>query len=140
MGFYTKFNFTARLNDSTPSPVIDLLNRVINERDLGHDKMFFKSEDVFKPEFDHCFFKCGRWYMLFLSCNFDDDLKGGVFQKKKDVWSIKIETEFKNYDGEIDLFIHWISPFIRGRKKKQYLGWSQTETGGSGQDHYYLNR
>jgi hypothetical protein len=56
MGHYTELKFKAKLKQDTPEDVVNILKRVINERDLGHEKVLFKSEDVFKPELDHPFF------------------------------------------------------------------------------------
>jgi len=128
MGFYTELKFKAKLKKDTPDDVINLLNRVINERDLGHDKVFFKSEDVFKPDLDHSFFKCPRWYMLFLSTNWDPDMQGGKFYEKDGRWVLDLYSEFKNYDSEISKFLEWISPYIVGRKKKQCVGYSKGES------------
>jgi len=127
MGYYTEFIFKATLKKDTPENIISLLNRVINERDLGHDKVLFDTEDVFKPDLNHEFFKCERWYMLFLCTNWDETMQGSLFYKEKDYWILDIHTEFKNYNGEIDHFIDWITPFIVGRKKKQFVGSWQGE-------------
>lgn len=129
MGHYTELKFKAKLKQDTPGNVVNILKRVINERDLGlgHDKVLFTSEDVFKPELDHPFFKCERWYMLLLSTNWDDKMQGGKFYEENDRWVLDLHTEFKNYDSEIDHFLEWIKPFIVGRKKKQYIGYWRSE-------------
>ena len=127
MGYYTELKFKAKLKQDTPENVVNILKRVINEHDLGHDKALFNSEDVFKPEIDHPFFKCERWYMLFLSTNWDDEMQGGKFYEENGRWVIDLHTEFKNYDSEIDHFFDWIKSFIVGRKKKQYVGYWRGE-------------
>jgi len=127
MGYYTELKFDVKLKQDTPENVVNILKRVINERDLGHDKVLFSTEDVFKPELDHPFFKCERWYMLFLSTNWNDEMQGGRFHEENGRWIINLHTEFKNYDSEIDNFFDWIKPFIVGRKKKQYVGYYRGE-------------
>jgi hypothetical protein len=139
MGNYTELKFKAKLKQDTPENVVNILKRVINERDLGHDKVFFDTEDVFKPELDHPFFKCERWYMLFLSTNFDNEMQGGRFYEENGRWIISLHTEFKNYDGEIDYFFEWIKPFIAGRKEKQYVGYWRGENMDS-QCNLYVER
>lgn len=139
MGTYTELKFRAKLKEQTPKEVVDLLNRVINEKDLGHDKQMFNTSDVFVPELDHEFFKCERWYMLFLSTNWDYTMQGGKFYEEKDRWVIDLHTEFKNYNDEINQFVDWISPFIAGRKKKEYLGYWQNEMS-STQVNIYIER
>jgi hypothetical protein len=126
MGHYTELQCKIKLRKDTPDNVVSILKRVLIERDLGHDKVLFDTKDVFKPELDHDFFKCERWYMLFLSTNWGD-IQGGKMYQEKEYWVVYLHTEFKNYDSEIDKFIDWITPFIVGRKKKQYVGWWQSE-------------
>jgi len=122
MGYYTEFKFKAKLKKDTPELVVDLLKRVLVEKDLGTKSELFHSIDVFKPIISHPFFQCERWYMCLLANNFDPNIQGGKFYKKGDYWTIEIHSEFKNYDQEIDNFFNWIKPFIVGRKKKQYVG------------------
>ncbi len=128
MGYYTELKFKAKLKQDAPENVVNILKKVINEHNLGHDKTLFKSEDVFKPKLDHPFFKCERWYMLFLSTNWDDQMQGGKFYEENGRWVLDLHTEFKNYDSEIDHFFDWIKPFIVGRKKKQYVGYWRRES------------
>jgi len=127
MGHYTELQFKIKLRKDAPDNVVSILKRVLIERDLGHDKVLFDTKDVFKPELDHDFFKCERWYMLFLSTNWGD-IQGGKMYQEKEYWVVDLHTEFKNYDSEIDKFIDWITPFIVGRKKKQYVGWWKSES------------
>ena len=67
--------------------------------------------------------------MLFLGTNWSD-VAGGNMYKEKGYWTIDIHTEFKDYESETDKFIDWITPYIVGRKAKQYLGWSKNENVG----------
>ena len=127
MGCYTKLKFKAKLKQDTPEIVVNILKRVINEHDLGHDKVLFKSKDVFRPELDHPFFKCEQWYMLFLSTNWNDEMQGGRFYEENGRWVLDLHTEFIDRDYEIDKFFDWIKPFIIGRKKKQYVGYWRNE-------------
>lgn len=139
MGRYTELKFDVKLKQDTPENVVNILKRVINERDLGHDKALFSKEDVFKPELNHPFFKCERWYMLFLSTNFGHEMQGGRFYEENGRWIINLHTEFKNYDSEIDNFFDWIKPFIVGRKKKQYVGYYRGEYA-EAQTNLYVER
>jgi len=140
MGCYTTLKFKATLRQDTPEDVMDILKRVLIEHDLGHNKTLFNTEDVFKPNSQHPFFKCERWYMLFLSTNWDKTKQGCKFYEKVNGnWVIELDTEFKNYDDEIELFFDWIKPFIVGRKKKQYVGYYHTE-GINSQINLYVER
>lgn len=126
MGTYSEFYFKARLRKDTPKQVIDFLDKTINHKDIGlpEDTVFYHSSDVPKVNIEHEFFECPRWEMLFLSNNWSPELiKGSTFKD----YILEIHSEFKNYDGEIDKFIDWISPFIAGHKKKKYLGYEKGE-------------
>ncbi len=127
MGSYTEFKFKAKLKKDTPDEVISVLKKVLIDRDLGHDKVMFHTEDVFKPIVQHPFFKCERWYMLFLSTNWDDQMQGGKMYEENGCWVLDIHAEFKNYDNEVDLFFDWIKPHIVGRRKKKYVGYWRHE-------------
>ena len=68
MGYYTELKLNIKLKKETPDNIIEFLKKVLIDKDIGVDNKFlFKSGDVFKPWFSHDFFKCQRWYMLFLS-------------------------------------------------------------------------
>jgi hypothetical protein len=141
MGTYTKLRIWATLRQDTPVEVIDLLNRVINDRDLGlpEGTVLFHHEDIFTPSIDHPFFKCERWEMLLLSTNFDETLNGGKFYKCGRLWVLHLDTEFLNRNGEINHFINWLSPYVNlGRKKKKYIGWSKHEN--QEQEHYWVKQ
>ncbi len=140
MGYYTELQCKIKLQKDTPEPVINLLKRVLVDKDLGlGDKTFFSSNDVFKPEIDDPFFNCERWYMLLDGINWDPDKKGGKFYIDGGYWAIDLDTEFKNYDNEIELFMGWISQYVAGRKKKQYMGWSKGE-GMNTRSNLYIHR
>ena len=56
---------------------------------------------------DHPFFRASRWDMMARS--------GRSFIDNRDYLNsvdIMLIGDFKNYEGEIDLFIDWISPYI----------------------------
>jgi hypothetical protein len=126
MGNYTEFIFKAKLRQDTPDNVIEVLKRVLIDRDLGHNKTLFTTKDVSTPDIDHPFFKCNNWYGLFLCTNWGD-IQGGRMYRHGFYWKLDIHTEFRNYDSEIEKFVNWITPFVVGRKKKQYLGCYRNE-------------
>lgn len=139
MGTYTEFSFKATLKKTTPEFVINFLKKVIIENNIGIATVLFKTEDVPKVlEIDHVFFKAERWYMLLLSTNFGITSGSTLTFNKR--WTITVHTEFKNHDDEIEKFIDFISPFIEGRKKKQFLGWSLRETSSEKENIYLINK
>lgn len=140
MGHYTEFYCTLKLKSDTPKDVVDLLRRVIKDGDLGlkEGTQIFNHDDVFKPEISHPFFKCERWWAVLI---FNDwgTTKGSKFIENDHGVVINIHVNFKNYDDEIDQFLDWIKPYIRGRKKKTYIGWWRPENMRE-QLHVHLHR
>lgn len=127
MGTYTRFVLKCNLRKDTPKEVVELLERVIVKGDLGVEHILFHSDEVFVPELLHDFFKCERWYMLLISNDFGST-KGSSFELLPNgYYSISIDTQFKNYDDEVDKFIDWITPYVAGRKKKHYVGYWKVE-------------
>jgi hypothetical protein len=140
MGYYTSLKFKAKLKHDIPEEVLGILKRVLIEKCLVPSyKKLFNSQDVFKVDIKHPFFQCERWFAVFLFTNCDNSKKGGKLYQKNDSWIIDLDTEFKNYDDEIENFLDWISPFIAGRKKKQYVGFYQGEDSDS-QVNLYIKR
>lgn len=127
MGHYTELKVKIKLRKDTPDEVINLLKRVILDKDLGVENTLFHSEEVFTPDIQHEFFECECWYMLFLSTNWSDSLEGSVFVELDKYYQLLIHTEFKNYDQEIQKFVDWINPYLIGHKKKQYIGYWRSE-------------
>ena len=143
MGHYTEFKFKGKLKKDTPAEVTKFLHRIFIERDLGlpRNAMLFHSKDVFKPDFDHPFFKCERWYQCFLGTNFNGENMEERTMKYNTHGNsiILIHSEFKNYDDEIEHFLDWIKPFLAGRKKRQYLGWKEGENWESPRHYIHIN-
>lgn len=65
--------------------------------------------------------------------------KGGKFYHNGGQWVLELDTYFKNYNDEIEHFVDWIAPYVGGRKKKQYLGWSKGEDR-SDRDYIHVNK
>lgn len=106
MGYYTQLRFKATLKKETPESVINTFKQIILENSL------------LDHEFDT------------LCCGTNGEpIQGGLFYKQTGHWVIDLHTEFKNYNLQIDKFIHFILPYvIIGRKKYKYLGWFRGES------------
>ncbi len=122
MGYYTRFSFKARLKEDAP---IELLNKIINENWLPNDvgPIFCVGEQG-NLDIDHPFGKTSRWMSLFCGTNGEDIKTTFDVSTRK----LNIESEFKDYDSEIEKFIDWITPFVQSRKKNQYVGYYQGES------------
>ena len=126
MGTYTELHLNLKLRKGIPVEIKHLFEKVVNDRDLRVNGLF-TSQDVFVPDIGHSFFKCDRWYMLFLGNNFYEEIGISKFIEDIYYYRLIINSEFKNYDNEINEFINFITPYTIGRKKKQYVGWSLRE-------------
>lgn len=124
MGSYTRFNCKIRLRHDTPPEVINILKMCTSKDenetfDICPVALFNTSD----------FFKCRWWVSLFSSKNLDDSLGGSKFyQKSNNRWVLEIDTDFKDYDDEINKFLDWIKQYVAGRKVKTYIGWSKHES------------
>ncbi len=130
MSTYTEFKFTAQLSKDTHKEVIEILEKTITRGDIGiGENQLFKNEDVPRPTIGHPFFDCPNWYGLFLCNNWDDTRSSKFYQQNTNSsYTLEIHSEFKNYNDEINKFIAWITPYVLGRKKKQYVGFYKIET------------
>ena len=137
MGTYTELHLNLKLRKNIPIEIKHLFEKVVNNRDLEVNGLF-SSQDVFVPDVNHSFFKCDRWYMLFLGNNFYEEI--GISKLIEDIYyySLIINSEFKNYDNEINEFIVFITPYTIGRKKKQYVGWSLREDSDKRENVYII--
>lgn len=87
MGHYTELHLTARLKESTPTEVRDLLIFMFN-RDL----------DDLDPKPRHPFFHTDRCSLVNLAA-FDFPV-------------LQIKTDLKNQDDLLEKFLDWISPHV----------------------------
>ena len=67
------------------------------------------------------FFTLPGWESCLSMLNFEDS-EGLKLRWTGYNWRLQIETEFKNYNGEIEALVKWIAPYVSSRKKKQYIG------------------
>jgi hypothetical protein len=109
MGMYTELVLAVELDRDTPKDVIDILEYMCGMRG-GIPEVL--------P--DHPLFKAPRWAML-LCCDsayfagdtnsyikrddFDSELKCSYY--------LTIRSNLKNYDYEIELFLDWLSQYVR---------------------------
>lgn len=139
MGYYTQFKVSIKLRYDTPEVVISMINKIVNNCDIGLPEgtvLYSAGQEIPPEKIDHEFFKCTRWASLFLSV-YDHEGPPNSFKKINNTWTLQLHSDFKNYDSEIEQFINWISPYIKVRKKKIYIGWSKGEDWESQQIHYW---
>lgn len=135
MGMYTALSLGIELVQDVPQEVIDTLRFMIDgptEEQMPAGLYHVSAAQEFAPaDFDHEFFDCDRWTMLFRydSYYFDwqtkweldrDDLYGS----DKPKYYLTGVSNLKNYDGEIRKFLAWLTPYI---DTHGYLGWTMYE-------------
>lgn len=118
MGMYTEFHFNSRLKGDVPAEVIEMLK-------------FMLGEDLLSPKLPaHPLFSTDRWKRMLLSgsCYFDT-LFGSRLKRDEfsPYWVISVRCNLKNYCGEIEKFVDWISPYL-DKTKGKFLGFYRYET------------
>lgn len=106
MGMYTELYFATKLSKDTPQTVLDLIERAISgqvQNDLPA----------------HRFFACERWTQIFYgggSYYFDAPCHQQLWPADSidGCRHILILVNLKNYGGEIEAFLNWISPYVDG--------------------------
>jgi hypothetical protein len=129
MGYYTEFKFKAPLNKDYPQ----ILNRLVNDQEglwkelKGEDKpsMYQVNERPDLP-IDHPFGKTVRWPCLFYNSKFDGK-------------TLELDCDINCGYHEIQKFLDWIKPYVRGRKKKIFLGQWRTEDSKEWRNEYKIN-
>lgn len=106
MGMYTELVLGVDLDEDTPSNIIDILKWMLTGVEL-----------CAKPFVDipkHPLFNTERWNIM-LCCDSayfpgvsDNSWETGVL----DEFKFSIRSNLKNYDNEIELFLHFIEPYI----------------------------
>lgn len=118
MGDYTEFHFDIKLRKDTPSNVLEIFDMLIN---CEADSNYFRIAEAAQT---HDFFKCKRWWQMF---NRFADYKPPTYEYSFYGMKLVINGEIKDRENEIEKFVDFISPFVRGSKKKQYIGWSKSD-------------
>lgn len=105
MGMYTELVLKCTIKENAPQNVKDVIRHL------------FAGED--KPELlpDHEFFNLPRWKMIG-SCashyHHPEAVNSAPIYDYTDTIHIFSRSDLKNYNGEIDSFVNWITPYIYG--------------------------
>lgn len=124
MGMYTEICLNVRLEENTPSEVINLLSRMVNGPWLRNERGYVEI-----PVPDHPFFQCPRWRMV-LTCSshyfvpFSHSTMR--FDEIADTWFLCARADLKNYDSEIEQFFNWLQPYIDA-PVGEFIGYSRYE-------------
>lgn len=106
MGYYTHFVFRGRLypNDHV-APIKEFITKCMTPVKLESGEYDYTLP---QPPDDHEFFSCPRWdsvitWLYTNGCKEHGTIIGDT---------VTINTIFKNYDHEIELFLDWIFPYV----------------------------
>lgn len=112
MGMYTELILKVRVKDDIPFEVEAILQFLFNRENQPNDLP------------DHPFFKCQRWPLIGNCSSFyhtpfslSKYTEGYIFSK----------SDLKNYDGEIEKFINWITPYLELYAESNCIGWKWYE-------------
>lgn len=120
MGMYTEFHFNAALKKSTPKNVINILEFMCGQRE-SQDGLEL-SHDLFETESQ-------RWQFMLRSDSYSFPFtwhSSVFFESTSECYWINVKSSFKNYEGEIRLFLDWILPFIN-EDEEDLLGFYRYE-------------
>lgn len=128
MGYYTTFHADIVLQKNIPNELTELLTKLI------HGAF---SDNPALPS--HPLFECYRWSSIFSKSAFWDESPSFV-RLPSGYYKLSVRAVFQNKNDEINKFLDWISTFIAGHKKQNYVGWKQGEGDHWGRTNLYINR
>jgi hypothetical protein len=117
MGMYTQLHFAAKLRKDVPAEVVEVL------------RFMARGTEGAPQTPDHPLFSTERWRCLFTmdSYYFDADTRSTMrFDGVLGAWLLNVQSNVKNYDGEIEKFLDWIDPYL-AKYPGDFLGYSRYE-------------
>lgn len=136
MGMYTKVNLIIPIKNETEKSVKDILIAMFDGLDV--EEMETKQLKIPK----HKLFEDGRrvWFPASGGSYYFTGTVNSKIKYTSDAGDnqmvLHIDTDFKNYDDEIKLFLDWIYPYIDGETHR-FLGYSQYEEDENPTLHFY---
>jgi hypothetical protein len=119
MGMYTELNCAFELKKDTPDSVMAVLLYMLDQRN--------PEPEAFPS---HPLFTTSRWRMLLTCSSYSfaacESRTALWLDEADDQYHVMIRSNLKNYDGEIEKFIDWITPYIDGLEG-DFLGYSRYE-------------
>lgn len=117
MGCYTQFHCKVNLRKDIPDDVALLINHMIYDNVWGED---------LNVQSWHTLFTLERWENLFMTSAFLDG-RPRFIRKTNGYYELELHCDINYGHNEVQEFVKWISPYVAGRKKKQYIGWWKNE-------------
>lgn len=137
MGMYTKVNLIIKIKKDVPLNVKQIIESMFECCDL--EDMVARGIEL--P--NHKFFKDERrvWFpMSSGSYYFTGTTNSNLYYRDvDDKMVLHIDTDFKNYDDEIELFLDWIRPYIDA-SEYSFLGYSLFESDANPTLYFYTKK
>lgn len=116
MGCYTQFHCKVTLRKDIPDDVALLLSHMIYDNVWG---------EHLNVQSWHPLFTLDRWGNLFMTSSFYAAPR--FIRKPNGYYELELHCDINYGYEEVKQFVHWISPYVAGRKKRQFIGWWKTE-------------
>lgn len=117
MGMYTELNIAAEIRDAPD--VIEILRYMLGDKKDVPDSL--PSHELFQTERWHFMLRADSYYF---DGKTDSKLVKDDLYKDKPMYFLNVRCNLKNYGNEIELFLDWLSPFI---KTDGFLGYKRYE-------------
>jgi hypothetical protein len=121
MGMYTEIYVKAEFPGNTDPIVIKVLRHMMDE-DVGLDESEIPC---------HPLFKTSRWEFMLRCCSFYHvPFRTGEFKQEGICgdWYLVNRSDFKNYEGEAELFFDWIKTYIsKNGSEPTFMGYTLYE-------------
>lgn len=121
MSMYTEIYVKAVLKEDVNINVIDVLKYM-----LGMDNI--ELEDLILP--NHSLFTTNNWhYMLRSGSYYHVPYVVSLFEYNNisENYYLVVRSDFKNYQGEVEKFFDWITPYVEKDGDKTFIGYSLYE-------------
>lgn len=118
MGMYTELFVKVALKEDTPESIINIIQYLVGgvelTADVGEHLLFTK------PRWEFVLCSASYYHQPFTTTNFkyDDIAKQ---------WYLCSRSDLKDYDGEIEAFFDWLSPYVETSADKTFIGYSLYE-------------
>lgn len=127
MGMYTELMLGVSFKSDTPENIIEILKGMCNYEE--GDEILYKMEfDSLLP--DHPLFSTSRWTWMLRSGSYYFDALNVcelVYDDISASYYLTVITNLKNYTGEIEEFIDWITPYVDTQGFAGYKRYEESE-------------
>lgn len=112
MGSYTKMSLDVVLRPDTPEEILTWIQHFLYHGDHSYDvhngeyKNNCACDESIEPE---PFIGCRRWDRML---SWGHGREHRTFEKVQEGVHVTTLTEIKNYDHELEKFLHWIQPYV----------------------------